>query len=406
MLLTAPSHRQVKGVLWKEIRRLYKRARFPLGGELHAAPDSGLQFPDGREIVGFATVDPENMAGFSGNVLVIADEASGITDLIFEAIEGNMAGGGRIVMTSNPTQTSGRYYDAFHSDDEWHRIHITSVDCASKWRGELAAQGVDVDGPSAPKLAGLAWCEGRKNHWGERDPRYQVRVLGNFPGQGANAVISVDIVVAAEKRWSSQPDEGPLTIGVDVARFGDDSTSIVWARGSWVSKPVVIEGRDNVEVAEAVIEVVENESRLGETVSVRIDTTNNGGVADILRRDKDHSLELVEVVYAESAVSHDPDQTKYGTMRDLLWGSLAEWLERGGKIPPDKDLRRDLIAPTFDYDRKNRIRVEPKKDIKKRIGRSVDRGDATALAVFPAHLASEVAARLFDRKEFSDPARW
>jgi hypothetical protein len=81
VVCTAPTGRQVKSILWKEIRRVYRKE---LGGELHLVPDAGLQGSDGREVVGFSTKEPERMAGISGpNVLFIIDEASGVPQEIF-----------------------------------------------------------------------------------------------------------------------------------------------------------------------------------------------------------------------------------------------------------------------------------------------------------------------------------
>jgi phage terminase large subunit len=82
--MTSASYRQVKSILWRELRALYTNARIPAGGELHTDPDAGLQMADGREILGFSTDSPERMSGISGaNLLFILDEASGIPEPIF-----------------------------------------------------------------------------------------------------------------------------------------------------------------------------------------------------------------------------------------------------------------------------------------------------------------------------------
>ena len=68
------------------------------------------------------------MAGISGpDILFIIDEASGVPEDIFEAIEGNRAAGADVILCSNPTQTSGTFFDAFHSKrDLWHPLTISS----------------------------------------------------------------------------------------------------------------------------------------------------------------------------------------------------------------------------------------------------------------------------------------
>ncbi|HLY21543.1 MAG TPA: terminase family protein [bacterium] len=223
VVLTSASYRQIRSILWRELKTLHAAARPPLGGELHAHPDAGLQFSDGREIVGFNTTEPERMSGISGaNLLFILDEASGIPDQIFQAIEGNRAGGARLVLFSNPTRTSGTFFDAFGTKREfWHVIHISSEETRN------AQEGRDV----IPGLATREWIEEKRREWGETSPLYQVRVRGDFPSQAENAIIGLALVEDATVRWVETPAEGRLTLGVDVARFGDDETVIFPVRG-------------------------------------------------------------------------------------------------------------------------------------------------------------------------------
>lgn len=370
VVITAPSHRQVQGVLWKEISRLYRGAAFPIGGELHKVPDSGLQFPDGREIVGFATTEPERIAGFAGpNMLFIIDEASGVDDVIYEALQGNLAGGARIVMIGNPTRTSGVFYDSFNSDRSvWHTIHVSSRECAVQAPKELGHN---------TGLATLAWCDERLHEWGEDDPRYQVRVLGNFPTQADNAMITARLVEEATKRWASPPEDGLLQVGVDVARFGPDFSSVVWSRGKWASLPLRVKGLDNVEVAGRVMQLIREVRKPGEHVKVLIDASNNGGVADIIRHSDVDNLSVIDMVASESAT-----RPGYSRLRDEAWSQLRDWLKSGGAIPDDRSLVSDLVAPTYTFDAKGRMKVESKLDMRKRIGRSTDDADALALAVY------------------------
>jgi hypothetical protein len=75
VIMTAASHRQVASVLWREVRRLHRGARVPIGGDMHESPESGLQFKSGAEIIGFSTKEPERMAGFSGpDMLFLVDD--------------------------------------------------------------------------------------------------------------------------------------------------------------------------------------------------------------------------------------------------------------------------------------------------------------------------------------------
>jgi phage terminase large subunit len=215
VVMTSASGRQVRSILWKEVSRLYARATRKsgnktvsrIGGKLHKVPDRGLQFADGREVIGFSTHEPEKMAGMSGDeLLFIVDEASGVPEAIFEAIEGNRAGGARIVMFGNPTQQSGTLYDSFHTKREfWVCIHVSSEESPNVVHGKLLFRG----------LATREWVEEKRRDWGTNSPVYQVRVRGDFADQADNAVIGLALVETASGRWLETPAEGQLEFGVD-----------------------------------------------------------------------------------------------------------------------------------------------------------------------------------------------
>lgn len=371
VLLTAPSHRQVAGILWKEITRLYNGAKIKLGGLMHASPEAGLQFRDGREIIGFATDDTERMAGFSGPAcLFLIDEASGVPAHIFAAINGNRMGGAKLVMTGNPTQTSGVFYDAFHSQKRgFHGIHLSSWECAREAPGELGDDYLDAG------LAHVSMCQEYLEAAGgnEQDPEYAVRVLGNFPSQSSNAAVPTGYIDVAKRRTA--PKIGQLNVGVDVARFGNDCSAITARRTDWVAPPLKIKGFDSVEVAGAVLQVVNDLRQPNEIVLVKVDTTNNGGVADILRR---HThLVVIDVV-----ASNSPTKPGFSQLRDQLWWDARERIRVSLALPDDKELHDDLSAPLYEYDEKGRKKVESKKRMRKRIGRSPDLADSLILAIY------------------------
>jgi hypothetical protein len=369
IIMTSASYRQVRSILWRELRIFYANSKVPFGGVLHLDPDSGLQLEDGREVLGFSTDEPERMQGLSGvNMLFILDEASGIPEPIFEAVEGNLAGGGKIVMCSNPTSTSGTFYEAFHEKrDLWHPIHISSEESPNVKAGEVVIPG----------LATKEWVEERKQEWGEDSPLYQVRVRGNFPSQARNAIVTVAMVEAAVLAWEETKAEGRLTVGVDVARFGDDDTVIQPVRGAKALAPVVMRSMDGPQVAGKVLEVCRGLVSPGETALVRVDTIGVGAsVYDFLKYSKAKEVE-VEAVNASTKATVE----EYELMRDQLWFGVAQWLKEGGTIPSDPRLEGELVAPTYSFNQRGKIKAEPKEEVKKRIRRSPDRADALALAV-------------------------
>lgn len=369
VVITAPTFHQVKDLIWQEI------ASILLGCNLDVPappkdPSTGIRWTDGRYIVGMSTDRPENIAGFSGDqLLFIIDEASGVDEKIFEALRGNMAGGARMLMIGNPTQTSGTFFDSFHDKrDFWRSIHISSEQTPN------AISGRDL----IPGLAGKAWIDEMRAEWGESSPVYDVRVRGDFPKQGSNAVISLALVEAAMARQHDSVYNEGINIGVDVARFGDDDSVIAIVRGSRLVDIATVHGFDTVAVAGKALELARKHRQPGEALpSLKVDTIGvGGGVADILRQ------HTTEVEVHDVNVSETATVDGYSKLRDQLWFGLAAWLNTGSLVH-DRKLVAELVAPTYSFDLQGRQKVEPKDKIKERLGRSPDRADSLALAVYP-----------------------
>ncbi len=391
VLLTGPGNRQVNGVLWKELRRVvYDDKNLRADGkrvvdilDVHPAQlaGTGMQWPDGREIVGFSADSPDATQGFSGpEMLIIIDEGSGVDDDIFHAHEGNTAAGGRILAASNPTKNVGWFFDAFHDHAEfWEGIHLSA---------ERDSPNINGEEPPIPGLADPSFLEEMKAKYlgqpGQAPhPEYVIRVLGDFATSTSNTIVGLAALSEAHRLYDAHADVEriePLELGVDVARFGDDSTSIAPRRGRRIYPLVVVRGFDNNDVAGKVLEVVRSMRRPGEVPKVKIDCTGGHGVgpADILRAGHAKEIQVIEV----NASSKADDEEKFSNLRAQLHFGVAEWLKDGGELPPDKQLDVELLAPTYSFDARRRYIVESKDKIKKRIHRSPDRADCVALAVY------------------------
>lgn len=372
VILTSSIARQVKHILWREVRRLCRESRQPIGASPALDPNTGLRFQDGREILGFTTDEAESMAGFSGDqILFIIDEASGFPQALYEAVQGNTAGGGAILALGNPTRTTGFFFEAFRYErGGWFLIHVSSRDTPN-------VTGLE---PSIPGLATPEWIAEMIAEYGEGSPIVAVRVDGNFSEKAEDAVVGLGSVEAAKARWTNIPRLGQIEVGVDVARFGDDDSVIQARRGKHTYLPVAVHGLDTVQVASKVLALLFGPDGLhkhGEPKPiVRVDVIGYGaGVVDVLRRDP--RVTVVPVNVGEAA--RDPE--KFCGLRDEVWWAARKWLEDGGTLAPDPKLEADLLAPRYSYDARGRIKVEPKHETKKRLNRSPDRGDAFCLAV-------------------------
>ena len=373
VVLTAPTARQVRKVLWRETRALYQRAKWPLGGELHKVPESGWDLPGGRGIVGFSTDDPQAFQGFSGkDLLIIVDEANGFREDLWAAVHGNLGGGGHLLAIGNPIEDVGDWSRAWKSAAAiWHTLTISSLESPNYLSGT----------DTIPGLVTRQYVEDMRIAWGEDSPMWRARIEGQFPEGADNRIIATAMVEAAQERWRQMHDgELPkerLNLGVDVARFGSDESVVQPRRGNWAPMPTVVNGYDTHEVTQLVVRVARDlRASPSEKVSIKIDGSNMGaGVVDNLRHHHGQEFEVHDINAASAT-----DET-YARLRDQLWFGIRTWVLEGGALPPDDKLVGELTAPTYSTDARNRIKVESKDDIKKKLGRSPDRADALALSV-------------------------
>ena len=388
VIMTSAGARQVKQILWKELRARYIAAErhtgVTLGGRLAIDPGTGLTWDDGRSVLGFTVADTEAMGGYSGvDLLFLVDEAPGVPEDVFEAIEGNRAAGATLVLTGNPIRTSGTMYDAFHSKRGfWNLLHLPSTDSPNVRAGRIVISG----------LATREWVEEKREEWGETSPLWAVRVLGNFPGQGSNAVIALDTVEAAQVRYReavadevNDPGKERLEIGLDVARFGDDETVAVARRGLWMAQPKAWRGLDGPGVAGAVLGWLRPLRRKEDTAvpRVKVDVIGVGASAfDALKDSTEVEAVAVNVSEAPTAEPVDQHDPGWEILRDQIWFGVDEWLRAGGRLVDDDRLAAELVAPTYRFTMRGKRKVEPKADMKRRLNRSPDRADALGLAIY------------------------
>lgn len=165
----------------------------------------------------------------------------------------------------------------------------------------------------------------------------------------------------------------PLIVGVDVARFGDDKTAIARRRGRKAYKIKTYSKLNNVEVANVITSLIRDE----QPARINIDVGGLGaGVYDILV-DRGYGSILRSVNFGEKA----QESEKYRNRRAEMWGRLKEWLtsELPVSLTDCDGLAEDLTTPNKKYDGLGRLQLEEKDEIKKRLSRSTDVGDALAL---------------------------
>lgn len=365
VVTTAPTFSQVRDLLWSEINSAVMRA--PEG--LFPAPDATrLTISRSWFAVGLSTDRPERFQGHHAeNLLLVVDEASGVHEDIYEAAEGFLTSpGARVLLIGNPTQTSGTFYRAFHSDRNlYHTIHISAFDTPN-------LTGEEVPEAARKSLVSPEWVEQRKMQWGDDSPLYDVRVLGNFPREAEDQVIGLRHVEDAQERTVAP--SLPLIIACDVARFGSDETVIVVRQGNNVRIHKTYTSRSLMETAGHILDVARQYSGQGMRVVVD-DAGLGGGVTDRLR-------EVGLRVDAFNGAQTANDHRLYPNRRSEAWFAFAEQIDNVD-LDTDEQLASDLVAPKYQLDSQGRRVVEAKDKTKRRLGRSPDRADAVLMAFAP-----------------------
>lgn len=374
VLMTSSSYEQIKAIIWQELSVLGSKVNITVPLD----PNTGVRQNNKILIQGRSTSKRENFQGYSGaDMLYIVDEASGVDSAIFEAIDGNRAGGGSILMLGNPTQTVGYYYEAFTIKREfWNCLTISSLE-SPNITGEL---GFDI-----PGLATKKWVQQVKEEYGEDSPYFQIHVLGEFPTEGANNVIGLKLIDDAKK--ANAEATGALRLGLDVARYGDDDSVLQPVKGKRQLKALEFHGLDGPELAEKVIHYLEQYRRQGftEKVVINVDVIGVGASAfDALNHHSTKTrldYEVIAVNVAENATNED-----YHRLRDQLWFSLADWLKEGGSLPYSSSrLEAEMLAAAYSFDTQGRYKVVSKDKMKELLsGKSPDRAEALMLAIYKA----------------------
>ena len=142
VLTTAPTARQVRHVLWREIGRLHRNSARSLGGNMFS---TRLEVAHDRFALGLSTDEADQFQGFhSPNMLIVVDEAEGVSEGIYEAIDAVMtAGNCKLLLIGNPTSDSGTFRRAFHEDRRmFHNITISALESPNVEQQQVVVPGL------------------------------------------------------------------------------------------------------------------------------------------------------------------------------------------------------------------------------------------------------------------------
>lgn len=392
VVTTAPTSNQVEKLLWGEIHASLAKSRYPF-------PDAQLtQLKMGpkRYALGFTTSVTKQDEGvkFQGfhadHILVILDEAPGIDPKIWEAIEGARAGGDvRVLALGNPTIASGSFHEAFHGGREsWNCFTISAFDTPNfegisltykNGAGETIKLGAgdrdllslteeELDTNILPYLTTRRWVRERWFEWGDGHPLWDARVLGNFPSQADDSLLSLAWLEKA--RNSGRKGRGTIKVGIDVAGPGEDETVFCARRECEI---LDIRSWSSSDPRGAIVAALEPLRPHLETVSV-----DSAGIGWYLYQ---HLLDLGFPAVPVNVGESPRDTEKFANLKAELYWSLR-MRARSGDLSGTLDERTigQLAGIRYKHNPRGQVVIESKEDARKRGVKSPDRAEAVMLA--------------------------
>ncbi len=310
-------------------------------------------------------------------VMAVIDESSEVPQAVMATVEAILSSciEGHLVQAGNPTRLDGPLYRACTTDRAlWAVVQITG----------------DPDNPKRSTRISLDWAKQQIATYGRENPWVMVNVLGEFPPSSINALLGVEEVTAAMQRHLTKDvyNWAQKRLGVDVARFGDDRTVIFPRQGLAAFKPVVMRNARTTDIAARVAQAIYDwGGKSGEEVLTFVDDTGHWGhgVIDNLLT---AGLPAIPVIYSDPAIN-----PRYRNRRAEFWMLMAEWVKAGGALPDIPELIGELITPTYTFNN-GKFQLEEKDQIKARLGRSPDLGDALAQTFAMPDMPNHVMRRL------------
>ncbi len=384
VVTTASAWRQLTKYLWPEVHKWVRRVKWdaigrpPLqrGVELL---DLSLKLRTG-EAFAVASDNADLIEGaHADHLLYIFDEGKAIPVETWDAAEGAFSTGDCMALAaSTPGEPSGRFYDIQRKApgyQDWWTKRVTKEEAIAAGRMERK------------------WVEARRRQWGEKSAVYQNRVEGEFAASDEDGIIALADIERANQRWNdindaaqSDPDVwGTLDrLGVDVGRGGDPS--VIARRHGFA-----IKGFDEINIKDVM-------SVTGRVRGILAGNTDADAVIDVIgigagafdrlrERPQDESEpDVSSRVLGFNAAEHTDARDKSGELgfvndRAWAWWTVRELLQDDIiALPPDDTLTGDLTAPKWKVMSGGRVQIEDKAEIRKRIGRSTNYGDAVVQA--------------------------
>jgi hypothetical protein len=305
VIVTSPSFKQMTDGLIPEVQKWISRLPVWMRNSLEATSDRVVRKPHIKNhFISFRTARKENPEALAGvhadNVLIIVDEASGVDEIVYETGQGALSTKGSIaVLIGNPTKPSGFFYKTQTSlGDLWLVKHVSCLDSSR----------VDE-----------SYITGQARTYGVDSREYAVRVLGEFPKSGADAIIPRDYVESAIDRDVAVSDKGRVW-GIDPGSSGDPTGFLERTDNSIICAQEV-RYDDTMQLVGWVYTRWQDTPQRLRPEAIYVDTNGLGlGVGDRLR---ELGLPVISVNVSESASM----SSRYLRLRAEIWYMTRDWFE-------------------------------------------------------------------------------
>lgn len=196
--------------------------------------------------------------------------------------------------------------------------------------------------------------------------------------------IPTEWIVEAQKRWTPErPKNSEMTaMGVDIAQGGADRTVLAPRYGDWFAPLVIKPGRETPDGPTAAALII---MHMRDAAMVNLDLGGGwgGSCFDFLK--SNDMVSLTGIVPGGASTGRTIDgRLTFKNVRAEMWWRMREALDPQSEhkiaLPPDPEIRAELASPKWKITSGNAIQLEEKADIKKRLGRSPDKGDAVVMA--------------------------
>jgi len=371
VITTAPTDRQVKHIVWGEISKYWNSSSWKLPGKIDT---HGIQIANDWYAIGFTTKETNQtigkFQGFKGrNVLVVVTEAQAVEDNIYEQIEGIMTSdNSKLYLAGNPLRTDGYFIRSF-SDPTFKNFTFSCYESPNYIAGKEVIPG----------MVGKKWVDDKEIRWGKASPLFAARVLGEIPKQAINSLISFSDL---EKAKEVEGSKGYRVLGIDPARFGDDSTAFADVEGGKINWVEEHQGLATTETEGMAIKFLE----ANEYDFVVVDEGAMGaGIFDHLTEEiprinkaKKFHTELVPFNFGSG-----PFDEKFADLGTDAYFWVCDLISSGKvKMIDHPELFSQLSARKYKFNPKGKMKLESKEDLKKRGLPSPDIADALVMAIW------------------------